>query len=92
VASGLGRELMQSSQGFWQVNIQKIQGNGQTKLGNIAAIIDTGANLIMGDWWEVYKLHSTLGGKAVGRGYYSCEFSSNSNSMFRFHRTSYSSV
>jgi len=57
---------------FWQVNIQKIQGAAQrTILSDITAIIDTGANMILGEPLQVDILHSALGGRKVGRGYYS---------------------
>jgi hypothetical protein len=64
------------------VNIKKIRGDHRTILEDIAAIVDTGANVIIGDPSQVDNLHLTLGGKAEGRGYYSCEFLLNSHEMF----------
>jgi len=57
--------------GYWQVNIQKIRGDRKTRLRDVAAVIDTGAALIVGDSLQVANLHLSLGGKWVGRGYYS---------------------
>jgi len=55
----------------WLVNIHQIQSDHRTILTDIAAIIDTGAAMIIGDPSQVDNLHSLLGGKWIGRGYYS---------------------
>jgi len=74
------------------VNINKIQTYGETVLEDITAVIDTSSVLIFGDKSQVADLHFVLSGSSVDKGYYSCEFPSNSNLMFRVHRTSYSPV
>jgi len=56
---------------YWQVNIQQVQIDYQTIFTDIIAIVDTGAATIIGDPSQVDILHSLLGGKWVGRGYYS---------------------
>ncbi|KAF8553168.1 acid protease [Imleria badia] len=63
-----------TQQGYWQVNMDGVQNNGQTILRNVDAIIDTGTTLIVGTPSQVSTLYSTLGGKAapssVGSGFY----------------------
>lgn len=63
-------------QGFWQVNIDGIDGNGETILSNVNSIIDTGSSLIIGTPSEVATFYSALGGKdassTAGQGYYTC--------------------
>ena len=75
-----GNALTLVTQGYWQVNMDKAQGNGLTILGNLDAIIDTGTTLIYGTPSQVLTLHSTLGGKAapssVGSDVYTCKFRS----------------
>jgi Eukaryotic aspartyl protease len=73
-------------QGFWHVNIAIIRGNCKILLSDVAAVIDTGSNYIVGDLSRVYYLHTNLGGKKCRRGFYSCEYHSSSNLMFHFHR------
>ncbi|KAF8452920.1 acid protease [Boletus edulis BED1] len=66
-------------QGYWEVNIDNVKGNGKTILTNVDAIIDTGTTLIFGISSDVSTLSSTLGGKAapsVGQGLYTFPCSS----------------
>ena len=73
-----GRTLTMDIQGYWEVNMDNVQGNGKTILSNIDAIVDTGTTLIVGLPSDVSQLYSALGGKAapssVGSGFYTCEF------------------
>ncbi|KAH0838840.1 acid protease [Lanmaoa asiatica] len=67
-------------QGYWEVNIDSIEGNGQTILSNVDSIIDTGTTLIVGVSSEVQTLYYALGGtdasSTVGPGFYTfpCDF------------------
>ena len=58
--------------------MDNVQGNGQTILSNVDAIIDTGTTLIVGTPSQVSTLYSTLGAKTApsnfGDGYYTCKF------------------
>ncbi|KAF8551252.1 acid protease [Imleria badia] len=62
-ASPVFQTLVSEGQGFWLVNMDNVQGNGQTIPSNLDAVIDT-----------VSTLHSALGGTAapssVGEGFY----------------------
>ena len=73
----LGHTLTLVIQGYWQVNMDNVQGNGQTILRNVDSIIDTGATLIVGTPSQVSTLYSTLGGKAapssISSGFYTCK-------------------
>ena len=64
-------------QGYWQVNMDNVQGNGRTLLSNVDAVIDTGTTLIVGTPSQVSTLYNTLGAKAapssVGSGFYTCK-------------------
>jgi len=53
------------------VVIESVQGNHETLLTNLPAIIDTGSNLIIGDPSSVSDLHTKLGGKSVTDVFYS---------------------
>ncbi|KAN0101218.1 Merops: A01.UPA [Tylopilus felleus] len=63
-----------TQQGFWQVNMDGVVGNGQTILSNVDSIIDTGTSLIIGNPSQVKTLYDALGGtdasSTVGQGYY----------------------
>lgn len=71
-----GLVLISVVQGFWEVNMDDIIGNGQTILSNILTIIDTGTSLITGNPNDVAALYSALGGtdasNTVGSGFYTC--------------------
>ncbi|KAF9222165.1 acid protease [Gyrodon lividus] len=60
--------------GFWDINIDAIVGNGETMWTDVAAIIDTGTNLIHGHPEEVGILYDAIGGtdasETLGDGYY----------------------
>ncbi|KAF9218703.1 acid protease [Gyrodon lividus] len=51
-----------TQQGYWQVNIDSVVGNGQNVLTNVAGIIDTGSVLIYGPPLEVAALYAAIGG------------------------------
>ncbi|KAF9235756.1 aspartic peptidase domain-containing protein [Melanogaster broomeanus] len=63
-----------TQQGYWQVNMDSVKGNGQTLLSNIDSIIDTGSSLIIGVPSDVATLYQALGGtdasSTLGQGYY----------------------
>jgi cathepsin D len=65
-------------QGYWEINMDGIEGNGQTRLTNIKSIMDTGCTLILGDPHRVAQLHSLLGGtdasETVSPGIYTCMY------------------
>ncbi|KAG6373237.1 Asp-domain-containing protein [Boletus reticuloceps] len=66
-------------QGFWEVKMDNVKGNGETILTNVNAIIDTGATLIIGIPSDVSTLYNALGGTAApsaGQGYYTFPCSS----------------
>ncbi|KAF9220541.1 acid protease [Gyrodon lividus] len=50
--------------GFWEVTMDSILGNGQIVLTNIAVMIDTGTDLIHGDYSDVEMLYEAIGGTA----------------------------
>jgi len=59
--------------GFWQVSMDDVRVNGRKLLENVPAVIDTGANFILGDWDRVAEFYRQLDGKLVehaGLGYY----------------------
>lgn len=64
------------AQGYWEVNMDSVYGNGQTILSNIDSVIDTGTTLVIGDPSSVATFHDALGGtdanSTVGEGYYTC--------------------
>ena len=71
------RMLTVDIQGYWEVNMDNVQGNGKMILSNIDAIVDTGTSLIVGSPSSVSELYSALGGKSAsnsGPGFYTCEF------------------
>ncbi|KAF9219417.1 acid protease [Gyrodon lividus] len=51
--------------GFWQVNIDNVVGNEQIALTNVAAVIDTGSDLIHGNPSDVATLYEAIGGTVV---------------------------
>ncbi|KAH7884068.1 Asp-domain-containing protein [Phlebopus sp. FC_14] len=63
-----------TQEGYWEVNMDSVQGNGQTILSNIDSIIDTGSSVIIGQPSEVAAFYDAVGGKdasdTVGQGYY----------------------
>ena len=69
---------MLNAQGYWEVNMDNVKGNGQTILSNVDCIIDTGSTLVIGDPSQVKTLYDALGGKdassSAGQGYYTCTF------------------
>jgi hypothetical protein len=73
-------------QGFWQVVIERIQGNGKILFTYVPATIDTGTSFIVGDVSMVSDLHTKLGGKGDAHGYNTCEYQFSSDLMFHFHR------
>ncbi|KAI9459522.1 acid protease [Boletus coccyginus] len=63
-----------TQQGYWQVTMDNVQGNGQTILSNVDVIIDTGTTLIVGTPSQVSTLYSALGANTApssfGDGFY----------------------
>lgn len=57
--------------------MDNVQGNGQTILSNVDAIIDTGTTLIVGTPSQVSALYGALGANTApssfGDGFYTCE-------------------
>jgi hypothetical protein len=55
-------------QGLWQVSMDDLRFDGDKILFNIPVVLDTGANLIYGDWDVVKDLYEPLGGisKEIG--------------------------
>jgi cathepsin D len=55
-----------------------VRVNGDKIFENVPVMIDSGANLIFGDWDQVVALYGHLGGTFMpdrsGFGYYACEF------------------
>jgi hypothetical protein len=63
-----------TQQGFWEVNVDSIDGNGATMMSNIAAIIDTGSSLTVLAPSLAAEFYQALGGtdasSTAGSGYY----------------------
>ncbi|KAF9222338.1 acid protease [Gyrodon lividus] len=61
-----------TQQGFWQVNIDSVVGNGQNMLTDAAGVIDTGSDLIYGPPSDVAALYAAVGGTPCrgGLGWY----------------------
>ncbi|KAF9224273.1 acid protease [Gyrodon lividus] len=54
-----------TQQGFWQINIDSVVGNGQNVLNNVAGVIDTGSALIYGPPSDVAALYAAIGGTSL---------------------------
>ncbi|THH31068.1 hypothetical protein EUX98_g3123 [Antrodiella citrinella] len=48
--------------GFWQINFDSAQANGQPSVGKTEAILDTGSREVIGDAASVKKLYATIPG------------------------------
>ncbi|KAF8841399.1 acid protease [Paxillus ammoniavirescens] len=63
-----------TQEGYWEVNMDSVEGNGQTVLSNVDSIIDTGTTLIVGLPSDVSTLYQAIGGidasTTVGAGFY----------------------
>ncbi|KAF9221253.1 Asp-domain-containing protein [Gyrodon lividus] len=63
-----------TQEGYWEVNMDSVDGNGQTVLSDVDCIIDTGTTLIVGMPSDVATLYQAIGGTdasdTVGEGYY----------------------
>ncbi|KAF9220072.1 acid protease [Gyrodon lividus] len=61
-----------TQQGYWQINIDSVVGNGQNVLTNVAGIVDTGTLLIQGPLLDVALLYAAIGGIPfhLGQGFY----------------------
>ncbi|KAI9570735.1 aspartic peptidase domain-containing protein [Boletus coccyginus] len=57
-------------QGFWQINVDSIDANGQAISKDIPAIVDTGTSFILGNAENVSQFYSALNATNVGGGYY----------------------
>ncbi|KAF9219394.1 acid protease [Gyrodon lividus] len=62
-----------TQQGYWQVNIDSIMGNGQNMVSDVAGIIDMGTIFIHGFPREVAVLYAVIGGTPfdLSKGLYS---------------------
>ncbi|KAH0838858.1 acid protease [Lanmaoa asiatica] len=82
-----------TNQGYWEVNIDSIEGNGQTILSNVDSIIDTGTTLIVGVPSEVKTFYDALGGtdasSTAGPGFYTFPCNSFPDVSFTFGGTSF---
>ncbi|KIK91446.1 hypothetical protein PAXRUDRAFT_830850 [Paxillus rubicundulus Ve08.2h10] len=82
-----------TQQGYWQVNMDSVMGNGQTILSNVNSIIDTGSTLIIGPPSDVASFYSALGGtdasSTAGQGYYTFPCDSFPSVSFTFGGTSF---
>ncbi|KAF9220680.1 acid protease [Gyrodon lividus] len=80
-----------TQQGYWQVNIDSIVGNGQNVLTNVPAIIDTGALLIHGVPSDVAALYAAIGGipSPIAQGFYSFPCDDVPSVSFTFGSTSF---
>lgn len=61
---------MRVVQGFWQINPDSINVNGQAILKNPTAIVDTGTTFIIGDAKVVGQFYSAVNATAVAGGFY----------------------
>ncbi|KAH8085454.1 acid protease [Cristinia sonorae] len=60
-----------TTKGFWQINLDSVQANGQKSVGRTPAIIDTGSSLIVGDRANVERFYATVpGAQAFKNGLY----------------------
>ncbi|KAG6328714.1 hypothetical protein ID866_10375 [Astraeus odoratus] len=64
--------------GFWQIQGDAISTHGKPAVKNFSAIVDTGANLILGDKAVVRKFYNKLGGTDLGNGFYTLPCNSTS--------------
>ncbi|KIK91444.1 hypothetical protein PAXRUDRAFT_149483 [Paxillus rubicundulus Ve08.2h10] len=82
-----------TQQGFWQVNMDNVEGNGQTVLSNVDCIIDTGTTLVIGLPSDVATLYQAIGGTdasgTVGQGFYTFPCNSVPSVSFTFGGTSF---
>ncbi|KAF9219857.1 acid protease [Gyrodon lividus] len=80
-----------TQQGYWQVNIDSIVGNGQNVLTNVAGVIDTGSVLIYGPPSDVAALYAAIGGTPFsgGQGLYSFPCGAVPSASFTFGGTSF---
>ncbi|KAF9225055.1 acid protease [Gyrodon lividus] len=63
-----------TQQGFWRVNIDSIEGNGETLFIDLSCVIDTGTVFIHGPDEDVAILYKTIGGTdafdTLGKGFW----------------------
>ncbi|KIJ14865.1 hypothetical protein PAXINDRAFT_78490, partial [Paxillus involutus ATCC 200175] len=82
-----------TQQGYWQVNMDSVEGNGKTVLSNVDSIIDTGTTLVVGLPSDVSTLYQAIGGtdasSTVGQGYYTFPCDSVPSVSFTFGGTSF---
>jgi hypothetical protein len=63
--SGLAKQLtLAFMQGLWQVSMDDIRFNGHIIFPHIPVVLDTGSNLIYGDWERVKALYKLFGGRS----------------------------
>lgn len=67
-----------TQQGYWQVQMDGANVNGNRVTGSVAAIIDTGTTLIIGDVNNVRQFYAAIPGSAdatdtIGAGYWTGE-------------------
>ncbi|KAF9226050.1 Asp-domain-containing protein, partial [Gyrodon lividus] len=78
-------------QGYWQLNIDSVVGNGRNVLTNCAGIIDTGTIPIYGPPSDVAALYAVIGGAPshFGQGLYSLPCDTVASISFTFSGTSF---
>jgi len=57
-------------QGFWQISVDSINGNGQAINKDVSAVVDTGTSFILGDANMVGQFYGALNATDVGGGFY----------------------
>ena len=57
-------------QGYWQINVDSFNANGQATNQNVSAIVDTGTTFILGDTATVGEFYGAVNATDVGGGFY----------------------
>ncbi|KIK96001.1 hypothetical protein PAXRUDRAFT_774687 [Paxillus rubicundulus Ve08.2h10] len=82
-----------TQEGYWEVNMDNVESNGQTVLSNVDSIIDTGTTLIVGLPSDVATLYQAIGGtdasRTLGAGFYTFPCDSFPDVSFTFGGTSF---
>ncbi|KAG6329332.1 hypothetical protein ID866_9757 [Astraeus odoratus] len=56
--------------GFWLIQVDAVNANGNPGLTQFSAIVDTGTSIILGDHTTVGQFYEGLGGTDLGNGFY----------------------
>ncbi|KAI0090411.1 acid protease [Irpex rosettiformis] len=78
-----------TTKGYWQVTLDAVSVNGNSAVGPLQSVIDTGTTLIIGDASHVKAFYSKISGSkdassTVGPGYYTFPCSSTPQVSFTF--------